>query len=239
MTPVTTATGQLEYTIVRRKRVTRRLHLELDARGGLIVVAPGHWSAAYIEVMLSENSGRMLRFVADARKRLLPPLQYVSGEQHLYLGELYQLRVVVESARKIAVQLIDHDLVITMARPDNRVIESTLGTWYRQQAMLVFSKRIQLIAAKAPWVDGKIPSLKLQRMRRSWGVCSAKGVIKLNTHLIKTPMAIIDSVIAHELCHLEEMNHGKAFYALLECLNPAWQTDRAILRAKGYIYLHS
>lgn len=232
-------TGQLEYTIVRRPRVTRRLHLELDARGGLVVVAPRHWSRAYIKVTLSENSGRLERFVADARKRLLPPLRFVSGEQHLYLGESYQLRVVLESARKTAVQLNDHDLMVTTARPGKRVIQSALGAWYRQQAMIVFSERIQIIAAKAPWLKGKTPSLKLQRMHRSWGICSAKGVIKLNTHLIKTPMPMVDSVIAHELCHLEEMNHAKAFYALLESLNPNWRADRAALQAKGYIYLRS
>jgi predicted metal-dependent hydrolase len=44
-------------------------------------------------------------------------------------------------------------------------------------------------------------------------------------------------VIAHELCHLEEMNHGRAFYQLLENLNPNWRQQRKILRTEGYIYL--
>jgi predicted metal-dependent hydrolase len=74
-------------------------------------------------------------------------------------------------------------------------------------------------------------------MKRTWGNCSAKGVIKLNTHLVKAPMFIIDSVIAHELCHLEEMNHGRAFYALLQGLNPHWRRDRARLRLEGHAYL--
>ena len=74
-------------------------------------------------------------------------------------------------------------------------------------------------------------------MKRTWGNCSSGGVIKLNTHLIKAPLLIIDSVIAHELCHLEEMNHSKAFYALLERLNPHWRQNRAWLRSEGNNYL--
>jgi predicted metal-dependent hydrolase len=74
-------------------------------------------------------------------------------------------------------------------------------------------------------------------MKRTWGNCSSRGVIKLNTHLIKAPFKVIDSVIAHELCHLREMNHGKAFYALLENLNPDWREDRARLLSEGNSYL--
>jgi len=55
--------------------------------------------------------------------------------------------------------------------------------------------------------------------------------------LVKAPLPMIDAVIAHELCHLEEMNHGKAFYALLENLNPHWRQDRARLRSEGHNYL--
>jgi predicted metal-dependent hydrolase len=74
-------------------------------------------------------------------------------------------------------------------------------------------------------------------MKRTWGNCSSKGVIKLNTHLVKAPLSVLDSVIAHELCHLEEMNHGRAFYALLGRLNPDWREDRAKLQLEGNRYL--
>ena len=116
-------------------------------------------------------------------------------------------------------------------------LQTNLQNWYQGQAMTVFSARLQAIARRASWARNREIPLQLRRMKRTWGNCSAKGVIKLNTHLVKAPVVIIDSVIAHELCHLEEMNHGKRFYALLESLNPNWQQDRAKLRSEGFAYL--
>jgi predicted metal-dependent hydrolase len=236
---VTTPSGQFEYSIVHRSRVTKRLHLELDATGGLVVVAPKHWSRSYIHQTLSQNTGRLARFVAKARERLLPPLQYSAGEAHLFLGESYPLMIVDGVHRKTEILLAAQELQVKTSRCGAQAIRLTLQDWYRQQAAIVFAARMEILAGKAPWVKRKLPSLRLRRMKRTWGNCSSKGVIKLNTHLVKTPLAIVDSVIAHELCHLEEMNHGKAFYALLEGLNPNWHADRAMLRSHGHIYLRS
>ena len=116
-------------------------------------------------------------------------------------------------------------------------IQSILHGWYRQQAHGVFIERLNIIAQRADWTRHRSIPLKLRKMKRSWGNCSASGVIKLNTHLVKAPLVIIDSVIAHELCHLREMNHGKSFYELLQSLNPNWQRDRLRLRADGNTYL--
>ena len=235
--------GKLEYTITHRLRVTKRLHLELDAQGGLVIVAPKHWSRAYISATLSQNTGGVAHFLASARKRQLPALQYVPGEQHLFLGVPYSLLVVQATTGKRRgrprVMLAGHELQVTTAQSGAGAIKSVLTTWYRQQAMNIFTARIKIIAQKAPWATGKTWPLKLRSMRRTWGNCSAKGVIKLNLHLIKTPLPMADAVIAHELCHLEEMNHSKAFYALLEGLNPNWRQDRAMLRSQGHIYLRT
>jgi len=235
--------AKLEYTIAHRPRVTKRLHMELDEQGGLVIVAPKHWSKAHISATLSQNTGSVARFLASARKRQLQPLQYVQGEQHLFLGVSYSLVVVQAATRKPRgrprVMLSGHELQVNTVQSGANAIKSALNTWYRRQAMNIFTERIQIIAQKAPWAVGRTLPLKLRSMQRTWGNCSAKGVIKLNSHLIKTPLPIADAVIAHELCHLKEMNHSKAFYALLEGLNPNWRQDRAILRSQGHIYLRT
>jgi len=227
----------MEYTITNRSRVTKRLHMELDEHGGLVVVAPRHWSKAHISATLSLNTSRVERFLIRARQRLLEPLIYASGERHLYLGESYPLVIHPVVGQKNSVALDEGVIRIHTSEHNQEKVQVLLQGWYQRQALKVLSERLQIVAGRADWVGGRSVPLKLRRMKRTWGNCSSRGIIKLNIHLIKAPLPIIDSVIAHELCHLQEMNHGRAFYALLEHLNPNWRGDRSKLRSEGNIYL--
>jgi len=229
--------GPLEYTINYRARLKRRLQMELDKHGGLVIVAPEHWSRAHINATLAQNTSRIERFLSGARQRLLAPLQYSNGEQHLYLGEYYPLVIHHVGARQNHIALIDGEIRIDTSILQPEKIRLSLQHWYQGQALAVFGQRLQAIARRVVWAGDREIPLKLRRMKRTWGNCSSTGVIKLNTHLVKAPLRLVDSVIAHELCHLEVMNHGREFYRLLQSLNPNWRRDRACLRAQGFIYL--
>ncbi len=229
--------GPLEYTINYRARLKKRLHMELDINGGLVIVAPEHWSRTHINATLAQNTLRIERFLSGARQRLLAPLQYSNGEQHLFLGEYYPLVIHHVRARQNHIALIDGEIRIDTSILQPEKIRSRLQNWYQVQASAIFSERLQAIARRTVWARDKEIPLKLRRMKRTWGNCSSTGVIKLNTHLGKAPLTLVDSVIAHELCHLEVMNHGREFYRLLQSLNPNWRRDRSCLCAQGFIYL--
>jgi predicted metal-dependent hydrolase len=234
---IKTPSGPLEYTITHRPRVTKRLHMELDEKGGLVVVAPRHWSKRHINATLSQNTYRVERFVVRARQQQLAPLKYVHGEEHLYLGIRYPLMILTAEGRQTNVVFTGREIRIEIRKDSKADVRMVLQGWYRQQAQKVLHERFQFIKERAPWAKGRSIPLKLRKMKRTWGNCSSKGLIKLNTHLIKADLPVIDSVIAHELCHLEQMNHGKKFYILLESLNPDWRRDRNSLRAEGNVYL--
>ena len=234
---IKTPSGPLEYTIAHRVRVTKRLHMELDENGGLVIVAPRHWSKRHIKATLSQNTSRVERFLVRAREKQIAPLKYVHGEEHLYLGRHYPLMIFTVEGRQTNVVFTGQEICIEIRKNSKLDVRAVLQDWYRQQAQIVLTDRFQLIKEGAPWAKGRSTPLKLRKMKRTWGNCSSKGLIKLNTHLIKAGLPVIDSVIAHELCHLEQMNHGRKFYALLESLNPDWRRDRNDLRTEGNVYL--
>ncbi len=72
--------------------------------------------------------------------------------------------------------------------------------------------------------------LIIRTMKRRWGSCSNKGVITLSTELIKLSDLYIEYVIAHELCHLKQHNHGSKYYKLLSEVFPEWKSARKELR---------
>ena len=56
-------------------------------------------------------------------------------------------------------------------------------------------------------------TLYLRKMRSRWGVCYPnEKKVGLSTYLLSLPIALIEYVILHELCHLKYPNHSKDFY---------------------------
>lgn len=67
------------------------------------------------------------------------------------------------------------------------------------------------------------------RQMQRWGSCTPQeGRIRISNRLASMPPWVLDSVIVHELAHLEAAGHGPEFQALV---------DRYELteRAKGYL----
>jgi predicted metal-dependent hydrolase len=127
---------------------------------------------------------------------------------------------------------------MTLQESTHDRVKTKLENWYRQQARQLFAERLAVYGQTAHWIGEEPPPMRLRRMKRTWGSCSSKGVITLNPHLVKSPPECIDYVIAHEVCHLREHNHGKDFYALQEQLFPGWRAAKTHLQTRGHIYLH-
>jgi len=71
----------------------------------------------------------------------------------------------------------------------------------------------------------------IRNQRRCWGSCSSKGNLNFNYKLLFLEPHLRDYVIVHELCHLSEMNHGSAFWQLVEKQIPHFRRCVAELRA--------
>ena len=76
-------------------------------------------------------------------------------------------------------------------------------------------------------------AIRLSNSATQWGSCehhAKKTLIRLHWRLIQLPPELADYIIAHEVSHLREMNHGKAFWALVAMLYPEYRAAEKRLR---------
>lgn len=168
------------------------------------------------------------------------PRRYVSGEMQFYLGRRYVLKILEDPDTAPRVKMERGKLIVSLpeiqADKAERVRE-LLRQWYRQRAQHVFTTRLETLLPQVSWVH-EIPNFRILAMEKQWGSCSARGTLMLNPHLVKAPRDCIDYVILHELCHIEEHNHGERFYRLLGQVMPEWKGVKQRLDGMAEFFLN-
>jgi len=230
---------EIDFDLVRKKSVKRNIVVHFADSGRMKVSAPFRSSNKNVHLVLSGMHDQIAELRRKVRKRNLeaPPVAYHHGTRHSYLGQSYPLQVSVDVISPPCVSLIGDYFDIRVKANSEEMLRTVLWRWYRKQAQQYFSQRMQIVAETAPWLSGVPFDLRLRRMKRSWGTCSSSGMITLNPLLMKAEPQYIDYVIAHELCHLREMNHSRNFYSLLASLEPNWKTLRMELNRNSHILL--
>lgn len=74
----------------------------------------------------------------------------------------------------------------------------------------------------------------VRNQRTRWGSCSRGGHLSFHYRLLMLPLPLADYVLAHELSHLIEMNHSKAFWNCVARTVPEYRSCRAALRQLSY-----
>jgi len=72
--------------------------------------------------------------------------------------------------------------------------------------------------------------VSIKNLYGRWGSCSSKRNLNFNYKLIHLPPHLAEYIIAHELCHLGEMNHSVRFWKLVARTIPDHRDRRRELR---------
>ena len=72
--------------------------------------------------------------------------------------------------------------------------------------------------------------IAIRNQRRCWGSCSSNRNLNFNYKILFLPERLVDYIIVHELCHLEQFNHSPQFWELVEKTLPHYKELRKELK---------
>ena len=223
---LTLASGEtIPYFLEHRARRTVGLKITAD---GLVVHAPKRIFAFQLNQILQQKSSWILNKLQAREANHVAKVEWIDGEHLLYLGNDIQLSISQNSSNK-ALIFDQNTLFIASPQPNNHAVLARKAVqWYKKQAALDFSRRLEILAAK---LGVATPPLTLSNAQSRWGSCNSRGEVRLNWRLLQAPPHIINYVICHELAHLKQMNHSAKFWAVVEQLFPNYKLAEKELKA--------
>ena len=157
-----------------------------------------------------------LRFAHGAKSWILknienrmPALAFAEGVEIPLRGEIYT--IACPGGRRGLVQL--DQIARTIIVPgDPAHVNRRVTDWLKQQALKDLTLASEYYA-NAIGVEYSALSVRDQSSR--WGSCSAARALSYSWRLVLAPRFVLDYVAAHEVAHIQEMNHGPRFWRLV------------------------
>ena len=216
--------------IVRSRRKTISLIIHKD--GSVEVRAPLRTSDRQIMQFVNSKQDWINQKQALVLENLkkLPVHNFTKGETFFFLGERYKLELV---PRKKPLLSLEKAFLLSDTCQERLKAEEVFSAWYREQAQAVLADRVLFFARQYGF---KQPLIRITAAQTRWGSCSSRGSLNFTWRLVQAPLEIIDYVVVHELCHMKEHNHSRAFWALVAEILPDFQKRRKWLKENGYLF---
>ncbi len=230
---------------LHRKKI-KNLYLRVHPDGRVTLSAPKRLSDKAIREFLDEKSD----WIQIQREKMLSrqnsvsrqELTYSTGEKHYLWGQPYILVVEETPGRSSAAvtkviweeQKENSSPAILLRVPTDSTPEQRkhlLDEFYRSELNVV----IPYLLEKYTRIVGKTPEeWRVRNMKTRWGTCNVVDRrIWLSLHLAKKDPRCLEYVIVHELTHLHEPNHSKAFWERVGKYYPDWKAVRKLLKESG------
>jgi predicted metal-dependent hydrolase len=188
----------------RARRLIVKVH---PSTGEVTVVAPSRRSLAHAMEFARKESDWIARRLAHVPESV--PLGL--GRRILFRGEEHVIRYGDESRKPVWIEHEDGERIIRVTGRSEHAARRVLD-FLKREARKILDTRA-LYYADALGVKPKRITLRDTATR--WGSCSSCRSLSFSWRLIMAPPYVLDYVVAHEVAHLREMNHGPRFWRLV------------------------
>ncbi len=208
--------------LLRRNRQARRIILRVDPKtDGVALTLP--WYASETEALgFLESQQAWLRKRLDKLPERIP---FEPGRTIPILGEDHMIEHRPDARR--GVWLEDGRVCVS---GDIDYLPRRLLDWLKKEAKARLS---ELAQEKAGELGVKVGRISVRDTTSRWGSCAHDGSLNFSWRMILAPVFVFEFIVAHEVAHIVERNHGPRFHALVQELTPHEERAEAWLNAYG------
>ncbi len=205
---------------LRPSRRAKRIILRIDPVGSVTLVVPRRTSRDEAVAFARSKAD----WLNDRLAALPAPMPFVEGGELPLLGRTHRIRHDPEAhgVRRSRGEIVVAGEVDHLSR--------RVADFLRREARRECAERARDFARR---LGHRIARVSVRDPKGRWGSCSHRGHLSFSWRLILAPEWVLDYVVAHEVAHLVEMNHGPRFWRLVERLYPDSLRPREWLRRHG------
>lgn len=219
---------KIEYLVKFGKRKT--IEIKVSYPDKVTVSVPNTMPKNQAVEFVNNRAAWIFEKVDEFQKRemLIPKRNFETGDIWLYLGSEYTLRVLeISGLKKAEVYIENQTIVVKTPSKEPEKVEKALEKWYRAQAQSVILERVsyyQKYFEKTP------RSVKVKTQKKRWGSCTGRDDLLFNWKCIMARLEAIDYIVVHEMCHMVQKNHSKAYWQLVESIYPSYKVEKLWLK---------
>lgn len=206
----------LPLCITENARATRlTLRIDADGRGLRVTVPPGI-STREVDRFIERHQGWLEKRLARVpdRPQVRPGIKIpLRGVPHKIVHEPGTRGTVEVGAGPDGPLLIVHG--------DRRHLPRRVADFLKREAKREIGA---LVEKHTQAVGRRAKAVRFKDTTSRWGSCTSDGNLSFCWRIMMAPRPVIDYLVAHEVAHLKEMNHGPKFWKLCRELAP--HTDR-------------
>lgn len=217
---------------------SRRISIKMDnAKRQMVVSAPSERQLPAAKRFVNDKAD----WIAVHLEALPPAYPFIKGQSILFRGELTQL-ISPEGRGQPRYDEAIIDESGTVISPAKLVIPAPEGALEgRARRYLIRQAREALTTCTHYHAEQlgqiirpvNVTKITVRDTRSRWGSCTPDGHISYSWRLICAPPFVLDYVAAHEVAHLIEANHSRAFWDVVDQLVDTAKPARKWLRDHG------
>ena len=200
---------------------------------GVTVTLPEGVRLAEAEQMLQQYADWVLKQL-DHLARVKQHVTTLPKDVLLLRGEAKKVEILAEQGSLGRMRVVEESDRLLLLVPEGRAQEgrALLAPWLRGLARAEIEKTAR---QRATQMKLSYRAITIRDQKTRWGSCSNRGTLSFNWRLIMAPPHVLDYVVVHELAHLQQPDHSKEFWRLVEHYYPGHKKARAWLRSNAHL----